>query len=63
MQEELNRNTRIVHLKELSMNSRERILMAINQMETDRIPIDLIATPDSGISAIAHGNPGNRDSL
>ena len=37
------------------MNSRERILAAIEHREPDRIPIDLGATPSSGISAIAYG--------
>jgi len=36
--------------------SRERILAAINHQEPDRVPIDLSATPSSGISAIAYGN-------
>ncbi len=38
------------------MNSRERILAAINHKEPDRVPIDLGATPSSGISAIAYSN-------
>jgi uroporphyrinogen decarboxylase len=38
------------------MNSRERILAAINHDAPDRIPIDLGATPSSGISAIAYHN-------
>ena len=38
------------------MNSRERVLAAINHQESDRIPIDLGATPSSGISAIAYTN-------
>ena len=38
------------------MNSRERILAAIDHKEPDRIPIDLGATPSSGISAIAYHN-------
>lgn len=38
------------------MNSRERILAAVNHKEPDRVPIDLGATPSSGISAIAYGN-------
>ncbi len=37
------------------MTSRERILAAINHKEPDRIPVDLGATPSSGISAIAYG--------
>jgi uroporphyrinogen decarboxylase len=38
------------------MNSRERVLAAINHREPDRVPIDLGATPSSGISAIAYTN-------
>ena len=38
------------------MNSRERILAAIDHRESDRIPIDLGATPSSGISVVAHQN-------
>ena len=38
------------------MNSRERILSAINHQQPDRVPIDMGATPSSGISAIAHNN-------
>jgi len=38
------------------MTSQERILAAINKQSTDRIPIDLGATPSSGISAIAYSN-------
>ncbi|MEN8127552.1 MAG: uroporphyrinogen decarboxylase family protein [Planctomycetota bacterium] len=38
------------------MNSRERILAAINHKEPDRVPIDMGATPSSGISAIAYTN-------
>ena len=40
----------------MSMTSRERILAAINHKEPDRIPLDLGATPSSGISAIAYSN-------
>ena len=36
------------------MTSRERVLAAINHSSPDRTPIDLGATPSSGISAIAH---------
>ncbi len=36
------------------MKSRERILCAINHREPDRIPLDLGATPSSGISALAY---------
>ncbi len=38
------------------MNSRERILAAINHEQPDRIPIDLGATPSSGLSVVAHNN-------
>jgi uroporphyrinogen decarboxylase len=38
------------------MNSRERILSSINHKQPDRIPIDIGATPSSGISAVAHHN-------
>ncbi|MFC1497037.1 uroporphyrinogen decarboxylase family protein [Verrucomicrobiota bacterium] len=38
------------------MNSRERILAAVNHQELDRVPIDLGSNPSSGISAIAYGN-------
>lgn len=37
------------------MTSRERILAAVNHQEPDRVPIDLGATPSSGISAIGYG--------
>ena len=36
------------------MNSRERILAAINHNEPDKVPVDMGATPSSGISAIAY---------
>lgn len=38
------------------MTSRERILAAINHQEPDYVPLDLGATPSSGISAIAYNN-------
>jgi uroporphyrinogen decarboxylase len=38
------------------MNSRERILAAIAHKTPDHIPVDLGATPSSGISAIAYSN-------
>ncbi len=38
------------------MNSRERVLSAINHVEPEGIPVDLGATPSSGISAIAYDN-------
>jgi uroporphyrinogen decarboxylase len=37
------------------MTPRERILAAIRHREPDRVPIDMGATPSSGISAIAYG--------
>lgn len=36
--------------------SRERILAAINHQASDKVPVDLSATPSSGISAIAYSN-------
>lgn len=38
------------------MNSRQRILAAIDHHEPDRLPVDLGSTPSSGISAIAYDN-------
>ncbi len=38
------------------MTSRERILAAINHQKPDRVPVDMGATPSSGISAIAYSN-------
>lgn len=38
------------------MTSRERVLAAINHEEPDYVPLDLGATPSSGISAIAYNN-------
>jgi uroporphyrinogen decarboxylase len=38
------------------MNSRERILAAINHKEPDKVPVDLGSTGSSGISAIAYNN-------
>jgi len=38
------------------MNSRERILAAIEHRRPDRVPVDLGSTPSSGISAVAYGN-------
>ena len=37
------------------MTSRERVLATIRHQEPDRVPIDMGATPSSGISAIAYG--------
>ncbi len=39
----------------MSMTPRERVLAAIDHREPDRTPVDLGATPSSGISAIAYG--------
>ncbi len=36
------------------MNSRDRVLAALNHKETDRVPIDLSGHHSSGISAIAY---------
>jgi uroporphyrinogen decarboxylase len=38
------------------MNARQRILAAINHAEPDALPVDIGATPSSGISAIAYDN-------
>ncbi len=38
------------------MTSRERILAAINHQQPDSVPVDMSATPSSGISAIAYSN-------
>ena len=38
------------------MTSRERILATINHTPPDRVPVDMSATPSSGISAIAYSN-------
>ena len=38
------------------MNSRQRVLAAIRHTEPDGLPVDLGATPSSGISAIAYDN-------
>ena len=38
------------------MKSRERILEALAHREPDRIPVDLGATPSSGISVVAWKN-------
>jgi len=37
------------------LTSRERILAAIGHRQPDRVPLDLGATPSSGISAVAYG--------
>ncbi len=37
-----------------TMTSRERVLASIGHQEPDRVPVDLGATPSSGISAIAY---------
>lgn len=38
------------------MNSRERVIMALNHKEPDQIPFDLASTPVSGISNVAYNN-------
>ncbi len=38
------------------MTSRERVLSAINHQQPDKVPVDMGATPSSGISAIAYSN-------
>jgi uroporphyrinogen decarboxylase len=39
----------------LRLTPRQRVLAAIEHREPDRVPVDLGATPSSGISAIAYG--------
>lgn len=39
-----------------TLTSRERVLMSIRHQQPDRVPVDLGATPSSGISAIAYHN-------
>jgi len=38
------------------MTSRERLMASVNHKQPDRVPVDLGATPSSGISAIAYNN-------
>ena len=38
------------------MKSRERVIAAINHKQPDKVPVDMSATPSSGISAIAYSN-------
>jgi uroporphyrinogen decarboxylase len=38
------------------MTSRERILSAINHKQPDRVPVDIGATPSSGVSMVAYQN-------
>jgi uroporphyrinogen decarboxylase len=38
------------------MTSRERVLASVNHRQPDRVPVDMSATPSSGISAIAYSN-------
>ncbi len=38
------------------MTPRERVLASIRHQEPDRVPVDLGATPSSGISTIAYYN-------
>ena len=38
------------------MTSRERVLTAISHKTPDKVPVDMSATPSSGISAIAYSN-------
>jgi uroporphyrinogen decarboxylase len=43
-------------MDEKIMTSRERILASVKHQAPDRVPVDLGATPSSGISAIAYSN-------
>lgn len=38
------------------MNSRDRVLTALDHREPDRVPVDIGSNPSSGISAIAYAN-------
>ena len=38
------------------MNSRERLITAINHRQPDSFPVDIGATPSSGLSAVAYHN-------
>ena len=38
------------------MTSRERILSAINHRQPDKVPVDIGATPSSGVSVVAYQN-------
>ena len=38
------------------MNSKQRVITAINHRQPDKVPVDLGATPSSGISTIAYYN-------
>jgi hypothetical protein len=49
-----NLNGTIAHKEKSRMTSRERVLRAINHQEPDRVPLDLGATRQSGISASAY---------
>lgn len=40
----------------MALTSRERVLMALNHEETDRVPIDLGSSRSTGINAIAYSN-------
>lgn len=46
----------VLRIGKQAMTSRERILAAIEHREPDRVPLDLGATPSSGISATAYAN-------
>ena len=46
----------LIIFKILDMNSRERVLLPSDHMQPDRVPVDMGATPSSGISAIAYSN-------
>jgi uroporphyrinogen decarboxylase len=43
-------------MKKRKMTSQERVLAAVNHQTPDKVPVDLGATPSSGISAIAYSN-------
>jgi uroporphyrinogen decarboxylase len=45
-----------VHIRRPSMTSRECVLAAVRHEQPDMVPVDLGATPSSGVSAIAYNN-------
>ncbi len=45
------------------MTSRERVLETINHRQPDKVPVDMSATPSSGISAVAYSNLLNHINL
>ncbi len=42
--------------KQIQMNSRERLILSLNHLQPDKIPVDLGSSTVTGISAIAYNN-------